>query len=79
MNGLAGLVLDIEFSFDNDLHLVVVVGVNQRGAFLEPVETSAYGLLRIGTGDNVAQVCVLIGDQGGLELFLRLRKMLECG
>lgn len=44
---LAGLVRDGELSFQNDLHLVVGVGVDKWGAFLKAVETARDGLLSI--------------------------------
>lgn len=54
MDFLARLVTDIEFTLQDDLAFVVGIGVDKWGALLESVETTADGLLGVGTADDVA-------------------------
>ena len=77
MNTLTCLVANVEFTLQNDLGFVVGIGVNKWSTLLEPVEASADRLFGIRATDDVAQVCVLVGDQRWLELGLRFREMLE--
>ena len=64
MDFLARLVFDIEAAFDDDLHLVVGVGVDERGAGFEAVESAGYG----GGGREVLAVgfgCVGVSGEDG--------------
>ena len=62
MNRLPALVADVKLALDNDLALVVGVGVDERGALLEPVKATADGLFRVGAADDVAEEGVVVGD-----------------
>ena len=44
---LARLVLDVELALDDDLHLVVGVGVDERGALFEAVEAGGDGFFGV--------------------------------
>jgi hypothetical protein len=63
LNLLAGLVADGELAINNDLHLIVGVLVDERGALLEAVEASRDWLGGISRGRNVPKEGVLIGNQ----------------
>jgi len=80
MNRLTSFILDVKFSFHNDLHLIIVVGVDQRCALLESVKSGTDGLLWVVllTANNVSEIGVLVGDQGRFEFLLRIFEMLEC-
>jgi len=80
MNRLTSFIRDVEFSFHNDLHLIIGVGVDQRCALLKSVEPGTDGLLGVVllTGNNVSEEGVLVGDQGRFEFLLRVCEMLEC-
>ena len=77
---LAGLVTDVEFTFYDDLHLVVGICVNERCALFQSVETSANGLLWVEllAGSDIAEVCVLVGDQRGFVRLLSVAEVCEC-
>lgn len=64
MNGLAGLVADVEFALQNDLHLMVGVGVNKGSASFESVNSAADGLLGVDllAAGHVAEVSVFVGN-----------------
>lgn len=80
MDRLASLVLDVKLALQDDLHLVVGVGVDKRGALFESVDTATHGLLRVDlvVADDVAEEGVFVGDQGRLEVRLDFGEVLEC-
>ena len=47
LNLLAGLIRDLELAFQDDLHLIEGVFVNQRGAFFKTVETGRDGFFGV--------------------------------
>lgn len=57
---------------------MVGVGVDEGCALLEPVDTTADGLVGIGTAGDVPEVGVLVGDQWGFEFGLDFGEVLEC-
>lgn len=80
MHFLASLVTDVEFTLYDDLHLVVGICVNKRGTLLQSVEASADWLLGVEllAGSDVAEECILVGDQGGLVRLLSVAQVCEC-
>lgn len=71
---LARGVLDCVVSLEDDLHLVVLVGVGQGSALLESEEARRDGLFGVGlvAGEDIAEEGVLVGEEGNLELGLSL-------
>lgn len=80
MDRLTSLVADVEFSLQNDLHLVIGISINKGSAFLEPVDTAADGLLGVDAliARDIAEKGVLICDQRRLEFRLNFGEMFEC-
>lgn len=68
--GLATGVGNREITFQDDLELVVGVGVLQRGALFQAEEARGDGGLGVGVfgGENVFKVGVFVGEEGGFEL-----------
>ena len=80
MHSLTGFVTDVEFSLQDDLHLVVRVSVDERSALFKSVNPAADWVLRVDTlaACNVAEVGIFIGNQGRLELGLNFGEVSEC-
>jgi len=80
VDGLTGLIADVELALQDDLHLVVGISVNKGSSLLESVDATADGLLGVDLviADNVAEEGVLVGDQGRLEFGLDFGEVGEC-
>jgi len=76
---VARLVADVEVAFQDDFHLVVVVLVHERSAFLKSVEAASNRTLLIilHRRRHVAQECVLVRDERRLEVGLHLLEVVH--
>ena len=79
MNSLAGFVGDVEFTLNDDLHFMVSVGVDERGALFEAVEAAQDRFLPVVllTSVGVTKSGVFVGNQRGLEAGLGLGQVVN--